>query len=101
MYRKSVFIAHNARGFDSYIVLNAMVALNMRPNLIMQGSKVICFTDVDYELRCIYSLTFLTARLSALPKALGFPDKNKGFFPHGFSSENRLKYTGMRRQTND
>lgn len=37
---------------------------------------------------------FLTSRLSALPKVLGFPDKNKGFFPHRFSSENHLKYLG-------
>lgn len=93
MYRKSVFIAHSARGFDGYIVLNAMLSLNLKPEaLVMQGSKVIHFTDPDYEHRYIDSLSFLTCRLSALPKALGLPDKNKGFFLHRFSSENHLKY---------
>ncbi|KAL7385094.1 hypothetical protein ABVT39_015396 [Epinephelus coioides] len=95
VYRKSVFIAHNARGFDRYVVLNAMLSLNLKPKaLIMQGSKVVRFTDPDYEHRYIDSLSFLTCRLSALPKALGFPDKNKGFFPNRFSSENHLKYVG-------
>ncbi|KAL7395566.1 hypothetical protein ABVT39_019352 [Epinephelus coioides] len=73
MYRKSIFIAHNARGFDRYIVLNAMLSLNLKPEaLIMQGSKVVRFTDADYKHRYIDSLSFLTSRLS----------------------QNHLKYTG-------
>ncbi|TWW77921.1 hypothetical protein D4764_11G0000420 [Takifugu flavidus] len=33
-------------------------------------------------------------RLSAMPKALGFTDKTKGYFPHKFSSEIHLNYVG-------
>ncbi|KAF0039345.1 hypothetical protein F2P81_007580 [Scophthalmus maximus] len=40
------------------------------------------------------SLSFLTMHLADMPKALGFEDAVKGFFPHGFSSENTLNYVG-------
>ncbi|TWW55982.1 hypothetical protein D4764_09G0010320 [Takifugu flavidus] len=33
-------------------------------------------------------------RLSAMPQALGFTDKTKGYFPHKFSSEIHLNYVG-------
>ncbi|CAI5685429.1 unnamed protein product [Oreochromis niloticus] len=33
-------------------------------------------------------------RLNAMPKALGFEDKSKGFFPHKFSLRDHLKYVG-------
>ncbi|GAA6228949.1 uncharacterized protein LOC117597613 isoform X1 [Lates japonicus] len=32
--------------------------------------------------------------LNAMPKALGFTDQTKGYFPHKFSSKNRLNYVG-------
>ncbi|KAI3354611.1 hypothetical protein L3Q82_019112, partial [Scortum barcoo] len=53
-----------------------------------------CFTDPDFQLKYIDSLSFLPMRLSAFPKALGFPDQSKGHFPHGFSSRERLNYVG-------
>ena len=61
---------------------------------IMQGSKILSFTESDFRLRFIDSLSFLTMRLSAMPKALGFEDKSKGHFPQKFSSEKRLQYVG-------
>lgn len=33
-------------------------------------------------------------RLNAMPKALGFTDQTKGYFPHKFSSEKHLDYLG-------
>ncbi|KAF7654999.1 hypothetical protein LDENG_00062190 [Lucifuga dentata] len=60
----------------------------------MQGSKIICFTDPDFDLKFIDSLSFLPMRLSAMPKALGFVDQAKGYFPHCFSSEKHLEYVG-------
>ena len=94
LYRGSTFIAHNSRGFDGYLLLNGMVELGLQPSIIMQGSKVLCFEDPDFNLKYIDSLSFLTMRLSAMPKALGFDDQTKGYFPHKFSSEKRLNYKG-------
>ncbi|XP_023194843.1 uncharacterized protein LOC111609654 isoform X1 [Xiphophorus maculatus] len=95
MFKGHTFIAHNARGFDSYLLLNSMVQLGIKPFLIMQGGKVLCFTDPDYKLKFIDSLSFLTMKLSAMPKALGFHDRSKGYFPHEFSAEEHLKYVGV------
>lgn len=93
-YKNHTLIAHNSRGFDSYILIAQMLrqGLNLRP--IMQGSKVICLTEVDYNLRFIDSLSFLTMKLSAMPKAMGFEDRMKGHFPHKFSSHANLNYVG-------
>ncbi|KAF0024612.1 hypothetical protein F2P81_023414 [Scophthalmus maximus] len=70
----------------SYLLIKAMLTLNMLPGLTMQGSKAID--------KYVDSLSFLTMRLADMPKALGFEDSVKGFFPHGFSSENTLNYVG-------
>lgn len=94
LFKGSVFIAHNAKGFDAYIILRVMVKQGLKPNLIMQGSKVISFTDPDFKLRYIDSSCFLPMPLSAIPNAMGFPDNIKGFFPHCFSSKQNLAYSG-------
>ncbi|XP_034080793.1 uncharacterized protein LOC117551842 isoform X1 [Gymnodraco acuticeps] len=93
-FKNATFIAHNAKGFDSYFIINAMVAQGLKPPLTMQGSKVISFTDEDFGHRYIDSLSYLSMRLADMPKALGFGDKIKGYFPHGFSSEANLSYIG-------
>ncbi|XP_035981580.1 uncharacterized protein LOC118556952 [Fundulus heteroclitus] len=93
-YRGFTFLAHNSRGFDSYLVLSVMVELGIKPHLITQGSKVLCFTEPDYALKFTDSLSFLTMKLSQMPKALGFNEHCKGFFPHLFSSEKTLNYVG-------
>lgn len=89
-----MFIAHNAKGFDSYLFLNKMTELGLKPSKIMQGSKVLCLGDLDFGLKFIDSLSFLTTRLSVMPKALGFTDRSKGYFPHLFSSEECLSNIG-------
>lgn len=94
-YRRNVFIAHNARGFDSYLVLKGILKEKTTPqNMLMTGCKILSFEEPDYELRFIDSLSFLPMRLSAMPKALGFTDQTKGYFPHRFSSEKHLTYKG-------
>lgn len=93
-----VFIAHNAKGFDSSLLRNYLVSQAITPSVIMQGSKVLQFEDRVYSQKYIDSLSFLTMRLSAMPKCLGFDggsgDVGQGFFPHCFSSEGCLDYVG-------
>ena len=86
-YRGDTFIAHNGRGYNSYLILNVVWQLGIKPSLITQGSKILCFTDCDFGLKFIDSL-------SMMPKALGFSDHTKGFFPHRFSSKLNFKYVG-------
>lgn len=82
-YRKAVFLAHNSKGFDGHILVNAMLSLGIKPELVLQGSKLILFTDPDFQLRFIDSASFLPFTLASLPKYLGFTDSSKGFFPTG------------------
>ncbi|CAJ1067369.1 uncharacterized protein LOC127534054 [Xyrichtys novacula] len=94
-HRRNVFIAHNARGFDSYLVLKGILKERASPqNILMTGCKILSFEEPDYQLKFIDSLFFLPMRLSAMPKALGFSDQSKGYFPHRFSSEKHLEYVG-------
>ncbi|XP_053090991.1 uncharacterized protein LOC117597613 isoform X1 [Pangasianodon hypophthalmus] len=94
-YRRNVFITHNAKGFDSYLVLKGMLKEGLSPrHILMTGSKILSFEDPHYGLKFIDSLSFLPMRLSDFPKALGFTDQTKGYFPHKFSSAERLEYVG-------
>lgn len=67
-----------------------MAQLGIQPHLIMQGSKILCFTDPDYSLKFINSLSILTMKLSGMPKALGFNDHMKGFFPPTYSPQRSI-----------
>ncbi|KAL3987174.1 homeobox protein Nanog [Sarotherodon galilaeus] len=94
LFKGCIFIAHNAKGFDGYLILSRMAKQGLKPHLIMQGSKVISFTDPDFNQRYMDSSCFLPMPLSGIPKAMGFSDSVKGFFPHSFSSRETLKYVG-------
>ncbi len=89
LYKNAVFITHSAKGFDSYLLLNAIIEQGLKPSLIMQGSKVICFTDLESQQKYIGSLSCLYTRLATMPAALGLVD-----FPHSFTSKARFKYVG-------
>ena len=43
LYQNPVFIAHNAKGYDSYLLLNAVIELGLYPILIMQERKICLF----------------------------------------------------------
>uniref|UniRef100_A0A1A8SMB5 DNA-directed DNA polymerase n=1 Tax=Nothobranchius rachovii TaxID=451742 RepID=A0A1A8SMB5_9TELE len=101
-FNNYTFVAHNARGFDAYIILRAMCQLKIVPkNILMQGCKILSFNDPDFGLRFIDSLSFLMMKLANLPAALGFTDKTKGYFPHRFSSLEHLHYKGPYPAVND
>ena len=93
-YKGYTFIAHNARGYDSYLLLNHLVKEGIAPSIIAQGGKILCFEDGEYEQRYIDSLSFLPMRLSAIPKAMGFTMEKKGYFPHFWNTRENQNYVG-------
>ncbi|XP_057711360.1 uncharacterized protein LOC130928654 [Corythoichthys intestinalis] len=93
-FENYIFVAHNARAFDAYLLISKMLDLGVGLSPIMQGSKIICFTETRYGLKFIDSLSFLMMKLSSMPKTLGYEDKMKGYFPHLFSSQENLNYVG-------
>lgn len=45
LYQWATFIVHNAEGFDSCLIFNSLTDLVLESFLIMQRSKILCFTD--------------------------------------------------------
>ncbi|XP_076840662.1 uncharacterized protein LOC143485207 isoform X1 [Brachyhypopomus gauderio] len=88
------FVVHNAKGYDSYLLLNYLVKQGVTPTIIAQGSKVMCFTDDAFNQRFIDSLCFLPMRLAAMPRAMGFATEIKGHFPHRFNIPENQGYVG-------
>ncbi|XP_058252352.1 uncharacterized protein LOC131357401 [Hemibagrus wyckioides] len=93
-YRGYTFTAQNARGFDSYLLLNHLVKEGIAPEIITQGGKILCFSDTDFRQKYIDSLSFLPMKLSNLPKAMGFSENKKGYFPHFWNTLEHRDYIG-------
>ncbi|XP_077961146.1 uncharacterized protein LOC144382995 [Gasterosteus aculeatus] len=93
-YKGYTFIAHNASGFDNYILLEYFVKQKITPQVTMRGSRVILMYDRSYRQRWIDSFSFLPMRLSKTPAALGFSDVEKGYFPHKFNTREHEYYVG-------
>ena len=66
-YRLFTFIAHNASGFDSYLVLEYMTKQGIIPFIVMKGSRVVMMRDDAYSQRWVDSFSFLPMRLANAP----------------------------------
>ena len=93
-YRGYTFIAHNASGFDNYILLEYFVEQGITPMVTMRGSRVVLMYYNTYRQRWIDSFSFLPMRLAKTPAALGFHDCEKGYFPHKFNTREHEHYIG-------
>jgi G:T-mismatch repair DNA endonuclease (very short patch repair protein) len=89
-------IAHNSGRFDNYLVMDYIVSQSMIPNpVIFQGSKILYMhIGNGLNIRLIDSLSFLPMSLASLPKAFGFTELKKGYFPHFFNTRGNQTYVG-------
>jgi hypothetical protein len=62
-------IAHNAKAFDLYFILNRAIKLKWKPELITNGLKIIS-TKMEH-LVFLESVSFLPCALRKLPEAFG------------------------------
>lgn len=93
-YRDYTFIAHNASGFDSFILLEYLTKEGMPPKIIMQGCRVLYMYDALFRQRFIDSFQFLPFSLAKVPAALNLTVCEKGFFPHHFNRLENANYIG-------
>ena len=94
-YNDCTFVAHNAAGFDNYIILEELMRQNQHVSLIMQNSRIVLMRDTVYNQRYIDSYSFMPMRLANTPKAFGFDDEvGKGYFPHRFNTAEHDAYKG-------
>ncbi len=88
------FIAHNASGFDSYILLEYFTSQGLTPKIILQGCRLVYMYDHPFKQRYIDSYSFLPMKLSKMTSALNLNTTEKGFFPHHFNRLQNANYVG-------
>ncbi len=88
------FIAHNASGFDSYILLEYFTSQGLTPKIILQGCRLVYMYDQSFKQRYIDSYSFLPMKLSKMTSALNLNTDEKGFFPHHFNRLQNANYVG-------
>ena len=88
---KIVAIAHNAKAFDLQFILNRAILLKWKPDLIMNGLKIMCMKME--HLFFLDSVSFLPCPLRKLPETFGLTI-SKSWYPHYFNTEENLDYIG-------
>ena len=88
-------IAHNAKAFDSYFILEYLIDNSIQPEIIYSGSKIMYIhVHRGLGIRVIDSLNFLPMKLAKLPDAFGLTTLKKGFFPHMMNMKKNFNYKG-------
>jgi len=85
-HRGCVFLAHNAKAYDNYFLLNYFLQKNITPKIIFDGSKAVYMSvGKGLNIRFLDSCMFLPMALSELPKCFDLKELKKGYFPHFFN----------------
>ena len=97
-HRDTTVLAHNGKAFDHIFLFHYLIHNNTKkqiiPSIIYKGSKLMCMTVREYNIRIIDSLSFFPMALAKLPKAFGLTELAKGYFPHYFLTSEHLTYKG-------
>ena len=94
-FKSIVVLSHYGSAFDMQFVFKYLVEMKkyrVKPSVIMRGSKII--TMKFLHLKFLDSFNYFHLPLSSLPKAYGFEDVSKGYFPHLFNTEENKNYVG-------
>ena len=86
-----ICFAHNFKAFDAQPLLQWLYKMNVVPNIIMNGCKVLSLELPKHKVKFLDSLNYLAIPLSQIPKAMGLPDNcKKSTFPHLFNKNVHL-----------
>ena len=100
---KSIVIAHNFQGYDSYFILNHLDQQAIPYEVIYNGAKCMTLTTkrkgkkrklFAVEIKFIDSLNFIPMALARFPKTFGLDELCKGYFPHYFNKDENQDYVG-------
>jgi hypothetical protein len=90
-------IAHNAKSFDLYPILEVLIELHsIRPSKIIYNGSKIMYMHVAQKMNLTFvdSLNFLPMKLPKVPDAFGLQELCKGSFPHLFNTRANQNYVG-------
>ncbi|XP_062568063.1 uncharacterized protein LOC134230308 [Saccostrea cucullata] len=96
-YRDTFLIAHNAKSFDLYPILEVLIDRHsIRPSKIIHSGSKIMYMHISQKLNLTFldSLNFLPMKLAKIPEAFGLEELSKGYFPHLFNTKANQKYVG-------
>ncbi|KAL1280074.1 hypothetical protein QQF64_014674 [Cirrhinus molitorella] len=93
-YQNYTWIAHNASGFDNYILLEYFTRMGIAPKITMQGCRLILMYDEVFKQRFIDSYSFIPMRLAKTSAAFNLTNTEKGYFPHHFNHAENDTYVG-------
>ena len=99
---KSIVIAHNFQGYDSYPILKQLNQQGIPYDVIYNGAKCMTLTTKTREKRKLFaieikfidSLNFIPMALARFPKTFGQDELCKGYFPHYFNKDENQEYVG-------
>lgn len=95
--KDSILIAHNAKSFDLYPVLEVLIDRHsIRPSKIIYNGSKIMYMHIAQKLNLTFvdSLNFLPMKLAKIPDAFGLQELCKGYFPHLFNTKANQNYVG-------
>ncbi|XP_053481752.1 uncharacterized protein LOC128608210 [Ictalurus furcatus] len=93
-YQNYTWVAHNASGFDNFILLEYFAKAGLTLQITMQGCRIILMYDKTFKQRFIDSYSFIPMRLSMTSAALNLTCAEKGHFPHLFNRTENEDYVG-------
>ena len=98
---KSIVIAHNFQGYDSYFIVKHLDQEAIPYEVIYNGAKCMTLTtkrkgkkQFAVEIKFIDSLNFIPMPLAKFPKTFGLDELCKGYFPHYFNKDENQEYVG-------
>lgn len=95
--KDSILVAHNAKSFDLYPVLEVFIDRHsIRPSKIIYNGSKIMYMHIAQKLNLTFvdSLSFLPMKLDKIPDAFGLQELCKGYFPHLFNTKPHQNYVG-------
>ncbi|XP_052130790.1 uncharacterized protein LOC127751363 [Frankliniella occidentalis] len=84
--------SHNGRAFDTIFILQECVKRKMKPEIILQGTKIICLKCENLIFKD--SLLFMNQKLALLPRSFALTEHKKGYFPFKMNQRKWFSYIG-------
>ncbi len=93
--QEKVFIAHYAKAYDTYLILDYLHRKNIFIQPVKTGLKIL-FLDLSpqFNVKFLDSHSFIPMPLAKLPATFGLHELKKGYFPHFFNTVANQNYVG-------
>ena len=92
-FRNFSFLAHNASGYDSILLLQAAAENSITPEVVPRGNKILSMSLPTLNIYFLDSMLYCPGSLSKLAKRYHLTC-GKGFFPHNFNNVEHYNYRG-------